>query len=186
MTLETRLEGHGVPVNRVRIDAHRRGLLVAVLVIALSAAGAACSSSGSSSKSTTTTAARNYSISTSDGQVTVSLDGHLPPGWPSAFPVPSGAKPAGSGSVTGGSEGVMVAVYTLSGSPQDAFDFYKSSSDLHVDDSSSVGGTNTFVGRVKFSGTYSGEVTIGKLGSANGSVVVLHSSGASTTSSTSV
>ena len=177
-----------MPTNRVPMNGHRRAVVATVLLIAAATGVAACSSSGSSSKSksTTTTAARTYSLSTSEGEVTVSLDGELPSGWPSGFPVPSGAKPAGSGSVAGKSDGVMVAVYTLSsGSTQDVYNFYKSNSALTVDKSSSAGGTNAFVGSVTFSGTYSGSVTIGSIGSANGFVVVLDSAGTSgsTTSS---
>ncbi len=143
-----------------------------------------CSSSAKSAQTTSTTRGKNYQVTTADGQVTVSLDGHLPPGWPSGFPVPPDAKVAGSGSVQGES-GVMVAVYTLSGSPQDAFNFYKTNGQLTVDSSSSVGGSRAFVGTVKISGTYDGRVTIGAVGDTNGVVVVLNTGGSSNSSSTS-
>ena len=88
------------------------GLLLGCLV-----AAAGCSSSSSSSTAgpattaaspATTTAsptpkiwAKNFQVSTPNGQVSLSLDGQLPPNWPSQFPVPAGAKAAGSGSLGG-------------------------------------------------------------------------------------
>lgn len=165
----------------------RRFALVAVLAVVASLALAACSSSGksSSSSSSTTTASKTYSLSTSKGEVSVSLDGHLPDHWPSGFPVPDGAKPAGSGALQGGDEGVMVGVFTTSGSAQDACDFYKTNSDLNVEDARSAGGSNTFVGTVQFSGKYSGVVTAGKVGSSEGFVVILESGTSSSSESSS-
>jgi hypothetical protein len=163
----------------------RRFALVAALAIVASLALAACSSSGKSSSSSTTTASKTYSLSTSKGEVSVSLDGHLPDHWPSGFPVPDGAKPAGSGALQGGDEGVMVGVFTTSGSAQDAFDFYKTNSELNVEDARSAGGSNTFVGTVQFSGKYSGVVTAGKVGSSEGFVVILESGTSSSSESSS-
>jgi hypothetical protein len=163
----------------------RRFALVAALAIVASLALAACSSAGKSSSSSTTTASKTYSLSTSKGEVSVSLDGHLPDHWPSGFPVPDGAKPAGSGALQGGDEGVMVGVFTTSGSAQDAFDFYKTNSELNVEDARSAGGSNTFVGTVQFSGKYSGVVTAGKVGSSEGFVVILESGTSSSSESSS-
>src|SRR4051794_32702828 len=82
-----------------------------------------CSSSDTStpattSTSTTTTTASNRTVAfdTPDGQVSVSLDGKLPPNWPTAFPVAPGATPAGSGSLGNSDKTVMVGVYSVSGS----------------------------------------------------------------------
>ncbi|HEY7133709.1 MAG TPA: hypothetical protein VIB48_01460 [Acidimicrobiia bacterium] len=165
----------------------RARLSIALLLLALLGASA-CSSSGSSSKSTsnsksTSTTTKTYSISTSEGEASVSLDGKLPAGWPQGFPVPSGADAAGSGSVAGKSEGVMVGVYTLSGSAQDAYNFYKSNSQLTVTSSSSVGSNKAFVGMVSFKGSYDGSVTIGAVGDTNGLVVVLNTGGTTGSSS---
>ena len=128
---------------------------------------AACSSKSktSTAASTTTTAgssdsSKSFEITTSDGQVSLSLDGNLPPGWPSGFPLQGGAIPAGSGSLANSSQGKLVAVFNTSDSPQDTFNFYKGSSDLTVESSSSFGVGPAYVGTVAFSGTYPGRVTI--------------------------
>jgi hypothetical protein len=83
--------------------------------------------------------AKNFQVSTPNGQVSLSLDGQLPPNWPSQFPVPSGAKVAGSGSLGGSSSAVLVAAYTTSESPSDAFAFYKDNSKLTTPGQRSVG-----------------------------------------------
>jgi hypothetical protein len=162
----------------------RARLSIALLLFALLGATACSSGSGSKgdSKSTSTTT-KTYSISTSDGEVSVSLNGKLPSGWPQGFPVPSGADPAGSGSLAGKSEGVMVGVYTLSGSAQDAFNFYKNSTQLTVTSSSSAGANKAFAGTVKFEGAYTGVVTIGAVGDTNALVVVLNTGGTTGSSS---
>jgi hypothetical protein len=153
----------------------RRRLTLAAVALVACVALAACSSSGKTSSSTTTNAGKTYSLSTSKGQVSLSLDGHLPEHWPSGFPLPDGAKAAGSGALQGGSEGVIVGVFTTSGSAQDAYDFYRTNRDLKIDDTKSAGGSNAFVGTVDFSGAYSGVVTAGNLGSTEGFVVILES-----------
>jgi hypothetical protein len=162
----------------------RARLSIALLLFVLLGATACSSGSGSKgdSKSTSTTT-KTYSISTSDGEVSVSLNGKLPSGWPSGFPIPSGADPAGSGSLAGKSEGVMVGVYTLSGSAQDAFNFYKNNPQLTVTSSSSAGANKAFVGMVSFKGSYDGSVTIGAVGDTNGLVVVLNTGGTTGSSS---
>jgi hypothetical protein len=162
-----------------------RIIVASALVIVTSATAPGCSSSGSSSKSGTGTTGKNktYELSTSEGQVSVSLDGQLPPNWPTGFPVAPGAKAAGSGSLAGKSERVMVGVYTLSGSAEDAYTFYKNNSNLTVESLQSVGAGNAFVGTVKLGGTYSGLVTVGDIGGTAGIVVILDS-GASTSSTT--
>ena len=80
--------------------------LIAVLVLGL----AACSSSSkSSSNSSNKNSTNGVHVETPDGQVSLSLNGQLPPNWPSSFPVPNGAKAAGSGSLVNGSSGTMIA-----------------------------------------------------------------------------
>ena len=125
------------------------GLLLGCLV-----AAAGCSSSSSSTASpattgaspTATSTAKNFQVSTPNGQVSLSLDGQLPPNWPSQFPVPAGAKAAGSGSLGGSSSATLVAAYTTSESASDAFAFYKDNSKLTTSDQKSVGTGAHYVG----------------------------------------
>jgi len=151
----------------------------AVLAIALLAA---CGSSSKSS-STTTTTKKNVAVETPDGQVSLSLDGQLPPNWPSGFPVATGATPAGSGSLVNGGSGVMIGVFTTKQSPSDAYEFYKNNSALTVTNSGSVGAGDTYVGTVEFTGTYVGNVTVVAAGSDTNIVVTLKSAATSTTTS---
>lgn len=136
-------------------------MLTAALAAAVSLTFVACSSSHTSSSSSTTAPAQHsFAVDTPDGSVTVSLDGQLPPHWPSDFPVPPGATPAGSGSAAGSTASHMIAVYQSTGTGQDAFNFYKTSTALTVSDVKSVGAGSSFVGRLQFSGTHSGSVTV--------------------------
>ena len=78
----------------------RTRIATALCIAVLLLGAAACSSdSSSSSKNTTTTSNKGFEVSTPEGQVSISLSGSLPPNWPDGFPVPSGAEPAGSGSL---------------------------------------------------------------------------------------
>ena len=104
--------------------------------------------------------ARNFQVSTPNGQVSLSLDGKLPPNWPSQFPVPAGAMVAGSGSLGGSSSATLVAVYTTSESPSDAFAFYKDNSKLTTSGERSVSAGATYVGRAKITAPYTGSVTV--------------------------
>ena len=67
---------------------------------------AACGGDDSESSANTTTTLSNthLDVETPDGQVSLALNGKLPPGWPSDFPIPKGASPAGSGSLVNGEE----------------------------------------------------------------------------------
>jgi len=103
---------------------------------------------------------RGFQVATPDGQVSVSLDGKLPPNWPGAFPVPPGAEVAGSGSLGGSASTGQVAVYSTSTSPQDTFTYYKSNSSLTVADAKSVGAGASFVGSMKITSPYTGSVTV--------------------------
>jgi len=146
------------------------GLLLGGLV-----AAAGCSSSSSSTASPATTAAspattatspapastaKNFQVSTPNGQVSLSLDGQLPPNWPSQFPVPPGAKAAGSGSLGGSSSATLVGAYTTSESASDAFAFYKNNSKLTASDQKSAGAGAHYVGRAKITAPYTGSVTV--------------------------
>ncbi|MGZ4682587.1 MAG: hypothetical protein ACXWCM_03145 [Acidimicrobiales bacterium] len=138
----------------------------------------ACSSSSKSGSETTTTSttsasSKSFEVTTADGQISLSLDGNLPPGWPTTFPVPDGASPAGSGSLAKGGSGKLVGVFTGSMTPQDAYDFYKSSTAYTVDDSQSLGAGSAYVGTVSFSGTYTGRVTVLSKGGSTTIVIVI-------------
>ena len=67
-------------------------VLVASVVGCLLLAAAGCSSSSTSSNSTTTIS-KSFQVNTPDGQVSISLDGKLPPNWPSGFPSRRGPRP---------------------------------------------------------------------------------------------
>jgi hypothetical protein len=136
-----------------------RTRIAALFCLAVLIGGAAaCSSDSSSSKNTTTTSNRGFEVQTPEGQVSLSLSGDLPPNWPSDFPLPSGAEPAGSGSLGSSSTTGLVGVYSTSSSPEDAYNFYKSNPDLQVTSSSSIGAGSTYLGTVAFTGAFTGSV----------------------------
>lgn len=158
-----------------------RAVLVGTMAIGLVLATVGCSSDSDSTAATTTTAApdnRSFQISTDAGQVSLSLDGKLPPGWPTNFPLPSGAEPAGSGSIGSSSEGVMVAVFSATGSPEDTYDYYVSDAGLTVDSKRSVGVGGAYLGTVTFSGAESGTVTVLPKDGETLIVVILQTDGA--------
>jgi hypothetical protein len=162
------------------------GLLFGCLVAAVG-----CSSGSSSTASPATTSAspattsaspaptstaKNFQVSTPSGQVSLSLDGQLPPNWPSQFPVPSGAKVAGSGSLGGSSSATLVAAYTTSESASDAFTFYNGNSKLTTSGQISVGAGAHYVGRAKITAPYKGSVTVVSHSGTTYIVIVLTSS----------
>jgi hypothetical protein len=137
--------------------------LVAALAIVALLLLVGCSSSSKSSSSgtsSTTSPGRSFTVNTPEGSASLSLDGKLPPGWPSGFPIPPGATSAGSGSIGGSKQSHMIAVFDYPGTGQDAFDFYKNNSTLTVNNAKSVGTGSSFVGRLELSGSYSGSVTV--------------------------
>jgi len=138
----------------MRIRASAAGGALALLLLV------GCSSSSNGAATTTTASSKNVAVETTDGQVSLSLDGQLPPNWPTGFPVPSGAVPAGSGSLVNGGSGVLVGVYTTADSPSDTFSFYASDAALTVTKSGSVGSGDWYVGTIQFSGDPSGNVTV--------------------------
>lgn len=152
------------------------------LVVTVGCSSTTSTPPATSAPTTTTTVPgstipKEFAVDTPDGQVSLSLNGSLPPNWPSSFPVPKGAEPAGSGSVGGSSSTTMVAVYSTSESAQDAFNFYKNNKDLTVSDASSGGVGKAFVGKLKVGGQYEGSVTVvGR--DQNLIVIVLKSAGA--------
>lgn len=155
------------------------GLLLGCL---LAAAGCSSSSSSTASPATTkasptpTSTAKNFQVSTPNGQVSLSLDGQLPPNWPSQFPVPAGAKAAGSGSLGGSSSATLVAAYTTSESASDAFAFYKDNSKLTTSGQKSAGAGSRYVGSAKITAPYTGSVTVVSHSGTTYIVIVLTSS----------
>lgn len=162
----------------------RRSMALLVTAGLTAAIGAGCSSSDTSAptttstSTTTTTTPRTMAVDTPDGQVSLSLDGALPPNWPSAFPVPSGATAAGSGSLGGSDKTVMVGVFSTSEAPDETFTFYRNSADLSVESPSSAGAGNAFVGKLSLTGTYEGSVSVVGGSGSTLIVVVLESPGA--------
>ena len=137
-----------------------RRIMLAVACFALLGGVLACSDSDDSSDSTTSTASRGFEVQTPEGQVSISLSGNLPPNWPDDFPVPSGAEPAGSGSLGDSSQTGFVGVYSSSQTPEDVYNFYRDEADLQVDSASSLGSGSAYLGTVGFSGEWSGYVVV--------------------------
>ena len=96
----------------------------------------------------------------SQRRVSFSLDGQLPQNWPSQFPVPEGAKVAGSGSLGDSSSATLVAAYTTSEPPSDAFTFYTDNSKLTTSGRSPVGPGSRYVGRAKITAPYTDSVSV--------------------------
>ncbi len=169
-----------------------RGRMLVLGAVAVVGLGVGCSSTDSSAPATTTTtstttapsANKTFAVDTPDGQVSLSLDGKLPPNWPSTFPVPSDATAAGSGSLGNTSKTVLVAVYTVKGSAADAFSFYRSNSSLTVSDASSFGVGNAYVGKMKLSGTYTGSVSVVGRNETTYAVIVLENPDGSSSGTT--
>ena len=158
--------------------------MVAALIGAV-AIGCSSDDSNKSSSTTTSSNRKSFQVSTPDGQVSLSLDGQLPPGWPSGFPVAPNTKKAGSGSLGNTGKTVLVGVYSATGTPENVFDFYKSSSAYTVDSSNSAGAGSAFVGNVQFSGAYTGNTTVVSNSGTTYVIVALETAGAGgTTSST--
>jgi hypothetical protein len=162
---------------------HKR-VAVVLLAAGLLLPAAACSSSKKTAATTTTTttaeANKTFEVTTADGQVSVSLDGQLPPGWPKAFPIPDGATVAGSGSLVKSTSGGAVAVFTTSAKPTDTYNFYADNSSLTIESKSALGVGPAYVGTVKMGGTYAGRVTVLSKSDQTLIVIVLEAGSAST------
>ena len=175
---------------------YMKSRLAVGLLLGCLGAAAGCSSSSSTASPATTAAspatttasptpkitAKNFQVSTPNGQVSLSLDGQLPPNWPSQFPVPAGAKVAGSGSLGGSSSAVVVAAYTTSESASDAFAFYTDNSKLTTSGQRSAGAGAHYVGRAKITAPYTGSVTVVSHSGTTYIVIVLTSSRSSSPS----
>ena len=162
------------------------GLAVAAALIGAVAVGCSSDDSNKSSSSTTSKSnSKSFQVTTPDGQASLSLDGQLPPGWPSGFPVAPNTKKAGSGSLSNANKTVLIGVFSATSKPDEVFNFYKSSTAYTVDSSNSVGAGSAFVGNVQFSGNYTGNTTVVSNSGTTYVIVSLESAGAGgTTSST--
>lgn len=169
----------------------RRFIVVLAVIVAAVAIGG-CSNSDSGSTTTEKTKGsdsvskgnKTFAVDTPDGQASLSLDGSLPPNWPSDFPAPKDSKVAGSGSVAGSDSGVKVAVYSTRQSGQDAFDSYKSQSALKPTDVKSVQPGGLFLGSMKISGSNDGTITVTEHDGNTYVIVVLSGGGGSASTTT--
>ena len=168
--------------------------ITVVTALGLGAVSTACSSSSDSSAATTTTAKssngtvpKSFSVSVPEGEVSLSLDGQLPPNWPSSFPVPDGAEPAGSGSLAKSESGVQVGVFSTSEAGQGRLRLLQRRlRRCRRRNVKSTGIGNAFVGTLTLGGSYEGTVWVGGYDGTTYIVVVLTgSSGAGGTSNTS-
>jgi len=160
-------------------------LTLGLLIIAAYGSSATTSQTSPTSQASSTSGAQgafspgqktNFQVSTPNGQVSLSLNGQLPPNWPTEFPLPSGANVAGSGSLAGSSSGVKVAAYTTSASASETFSYYQSSqAGLTTSSAKSVGVGNSYVGRLKMTAPYNGSVTVVNHNGSTNIVVVLTS-----------
>ena len=165
----------------------RRLAGVAAIAALIGAVAVGCSDDSSSKSSSTTTSKssrKSFQVSTPDGQASLSLDGQLPPGWPSGFPVAPDTKKAGSGSLGNTNKTVLIGVFSATSKPEDVFNFYKSNSAYTVNNSSSAGAGSAFVGTVEFSGAYTGSASVVSNDGTTYVVVELDTGGAGATSST--
>ena len=128
---------------------------------------------GSSQPSAQPSSSRNFHVATPDGQVSVSLDGRLPPNWPSAFPIPPSATAAGSGSLGGSTSTGQVAVYSTPTPAPDVFSYYTSNPRLTTTGARSVGAGASYVGSMKVTAPYTGSVTVAGQSEESYIVIVL-------------
>ena len=169
-----------------------RNVATAILIATLAATGlGACSSDSTSTSASTdrssvstSKSSDGFSISTPAGEVSVSLSGDLPPGWPSDFPLPKKTDPAGSGSLGGSSSGTMVGVFSTKESGSDALDFYAGDSSLDPSSKKSAGGSSNFLGSVDLGGSYPGSVTVGEISGTTYIVAILPADGAGSSTTT--
>jgi hypothetical protein len=127
----------------------------------------------------------NVEVSTPEGQVSLSLNGKLPPNWPSNTPVPPGARPAGSASLVGNAHGIKAGVYRSRQSPEQVYNFYTGDSSITTTSKSAVGSGSNFVGRVSITAPITANITI--VPYQHGSLIVIvipGGHGASTTPTT--
>jgi hypothetical protein len=170
-------------VTATAAGARRVAVVALVLALALAFAASACTGDGndrlrSSRTALENTTAKDFFVSLPDGEASLSLNGKLPPDWPSDFPLPSDAKPEGSGSIGGSSSTTQVAVYSTTQPADDVFDFYKSNAQLDVSSPKSAGAGESFLGTLEFSGTFDGSLAVLAHDDKTFLVIVLHANSA--------
>jgi hypothetical protein len=173
-----------------RIPRHRRATAALVVAgLAVLAALGSCSGHDDPSSSTATTTATagapgrsGRSVTTPDGQVSLTLDGRLPTGWPSGIPIPPGSTPAGSGVLQGSSADVSIGVLTTTSTPRQVLAFY-SGAGRASGPASAVGSGRSFVGTVGLA-TPPGRVTVVPGGDGSYVIVTLPARGTGGTSTT--
>ncbi|HWT83979.1 MAG TPA: hypothetical protein VN648_34940, partial [Candidatus Methylomirabilis sp.] len=84
--------------------------------------------------------------------------------------------PAGSGSIERETKAHMIAVFKTTSTGQETFDFYKNSTSLTVSNPKSAGAGSSFVGRMEFSGTHKGSVTVTDISNPTHFIVYLNTS----------
>jgi hypothetical protein len=159
----------------------RAGVVALALALVLAFAASACTGEDndrlrSSRTALENTTAKDFFVSLPDGEASLSLDGKLPPDWPSDFPLPSDAKPEGSGSIGGSSSTTQVAVYSTTQPADDVFDFYKNTQ-LDVSSPKSAGAGESFIGTLQFSGPFDGSLAVLAHDDKTFVVIVLHTNG---------
>jgi hypothetical protein len=163
----------------------RRFAVVALAATSLAVPVGACSGDATTTTTTTTsTPAKNFRVSTPEGQVSLSLDGELPPGWPTDFPVPDGAEPAGSGSIGDAVSTARVGVFTTTESGEATLEFYTDNADVQTDNASAAGSGDRFVGSLDLDSPYEGTLTALSRAGATYLVVVLNESTRGSSSTT--
>jgi hypothetical protein len=70
----------------------------------------------------------------------------------------------------------MIGVFEAASTGQEAFDFYKNSTSLTVSNPKSAGAGSSFVGRLEFSGSHKGSVTVTDVSSPTHNIVYLNTS----------
>ena len=91
------------------------------------------------------------------GSITSSIASPIARPTPAASP---NAAPAGSGSRGDSAQTSLVGVYSTTDAPDQTYRFYASTPAYHVDSSSSIGAGSVFVGKVSFSGAFTGNATV--------------------------
>lgn len=173
------MSGNSPGIARSIVESMRSPIPV-LLVASLAVLVGACGSSGSSAQSSptggvqaTSATQTNFHVTTPNGEVQLSLDGQLPPSWPGDFPTPPGSKAAGSGTLAGNQNGVMVGVYTTDTPAPQAFVFYTSGAGMSTTDSKGVGSGSAYVGKMKITAPYTGSITVFTRNAQNYIVAVL-------------
>lgn len=163
-------------------------LTAAAAAAALVLGAAACSSESATTTTTepvsSTTRPQSFQVETPEGQVSLSLDGKLPLGWPGGFPVPESAEPAGSGSLGGSDKAVRVGVFTTNESGESTLDFYTQDQSLQTTGRHAAGVGENFVGRLTLTSPYTGSVNVASRQGSTYLVIVLQGDTTASTTST--